>query len=387
MSIVFNVATVSFQFVMLGIGAKIPLTIRMLWTFLPVAAVMVIVPFVPNFVEATGSRLGITLALVFLSGMCSAVGFNCIIGLASEFPPEYVGAVMTGQGVAGVVVGVIRIVTKAAYSSNPVAGIFPSTLIYFILACVVEMLCIASYFLLLRLPFAKYHMTKVTGAAALRGSLNQSTEDDSETAGLLDAQQPVTVWGVFKKIFSYCYSVWIVFFVTLSLFPGMTSLIPNNMNDFPHDRDWFGVCNIFIFQVFDFVGRSLPRWFVIIPPRFIWLFSTSRVVFGALFILCIVPNGHPIFASNWASFVIMTFFALTNGYMGTLSMMFAPDAVLDQEKGKAGMIMSVFLQLGIFMAVLFALFILYLVNVCQLPSFLIPAGQCLASPNATAILF
>ena len=178
---------------------------------------------------------------------------------------------------------------------------------------------------------------------------------------------------VLKKVWLMGFTVWSVFFVTLSLFPGMTFVIPSTPSDFPHDPAWFAVINIFIFQVFDFVGRILPRWLVIIKPRVLWIFSVSRVLFGALFILCIIPASHPIFPSNWAAFVIMVFFALSNGYFGTLAMMFGPNTVDDHEKDTAGMIMSVFLQLGIFSAVLFALFILYLVAPCNLPAFLMPS--------------
>jgi equilibrative nucleoside transporter 1/2/3 len=143
-----------------------------------------------------------------------------------------------------------------------------------------------------------------------------------------------------------------------------------------HDNTgWFIVINIFIFQLFDLVGRTLPRWFKIIPARLLWVFTSARVVFGVLFILCLVPGSHRIFASNWASYVIMVFFAVTNGYCGTLAMMYGPANVLPHEKNLAGMIMSVFLQLGIFMAVLFALFLLFLVHPCGLPSFLIPKGS------------
>jgi hypothetical protein len=88
------------------------LTIRILITYVPFTIVMVLVPFVYKFVSSTSASLGIVLALVFVSGMSTAVGFNCVIGLASQFPPEYVGAVMTGQGIAGVAVGLLRIITK-----------------------------------------------------------------------------------------------------------------------------------------------------------------------------------------------------------------------------------------------------------------------------------
>lgn len=262
-----------------------------------------------------------------------------------------------------------------------------------------EVLCIILYFVLVRTRFARYHMAKVHLSCVC--SVSHQTEkatnsagaakNDGETESLLGSPggvanaQPakVTVFGVLRKIGLMGFTVWSVFFVTLSLFPGMTSLVPAHSDEFPHDTVWFIIANIFIFQVFDFVGRILPRWLVIIKPRVLWIFSVSRVVFGALFILCIVPASSPIFPSNWASFVIMMAFALTNGYFGTLAMMFGPINVEDNEKDTAGMIMSVFLQLGIFSAVLFALFILYLVQPCNLPEFLVPSYVVCNSTNAT----
>jgi equilibrative nucleoside transporter 1/2/3 len=271
------------------------------------------------------------------------------------------------KGVAGVAVGLIRIITKLAYGDTTV-GINTSTLLYFLLAAGVETLCIVFYFVLIRTQFARYHMAK--SERPIKGEGEGETESLLAGAGLA---AKVSVKVVLKKVFLMGFTVWSVFFVTLSMFPGMTFVIPATASDFPHDAAWFAVINIFIFQVFDFIGRTLPRWLIIIRPRILWIFSVSRVAFGGLFILCIVPTGHPIFPSNWASFVIMALFALTNGYFGTLSMMFGPNCVEDNEKNIAGMIMSVFLQLGIFSAVLFALFILYLVAPCTLPAFLMPS--------------
>ncbi len=390
MSIVFNIATVTFQFLGVVFGERIPLSFRMVLTFAPFVVAMVLVPFVRQIVDGTTARLGFVLGLVFLSGMSTAIGFNCVIGLASQFPPEYVGAVMLGQGVAGILVGAIRIITKASFGETK-SGVNTSTLLYFLLAAGVEVLCLLMYFVLIRTKFARYNMAKASA----------SKTQDSETVSLLggrgEGEQPkASVKIVLRKVLLQGFTVWSVFFVTLTLFPGMTSVIPANVKDFPFDSAWFGVVNIFLFQLFDFIGRTLPRWVVIIRPRALWIFSVSRVVFAALFILCIVPNllvdprtlaviVHPIFFSNWASFVIMAFFALTNGYFGTLAMMFAPSCVEDHEKNVAGMIMSVFLQLGIFSAVLFALFVLFLVQPCNLPDFLMPAGlNCtMISCNAT----
>jgi len=57
----------------------------------------------------------------------------------------------------------------------------------------------------------------------------------------------------------------------------------------------------------------------------------------------------------------MTLFAFSNGYFGTLAMMFGPIEVLPHEKEMAGNIMTFFLILGIFIGSHLSLLILYLV--------------------------
>jgi len=272
-----------------------------------------------------------------------------------------VGAVMTGQGIAGVAVGVLAMVTKAAVPHDG-PGIIKSTLIYFLCAAFVEALCIIMYFVLIRLPFSRHHMAKQDRGA----SSTSETEKLLQNPDMERHVERPSIQSVFKKVALQAFSVWSVFFVTLSLFPGMTSVIPSFGNT------WFPVINIFLFQLFDFVGRMLPRWLRLVRPRLLWLFSVARVAFGALFLMCILPGTPaPLFNSPAAGMVIMAFFALTNGYFGTLAMMYGPDCVDDTEKSTAGRIMSVALQLGIFSAVLFALFILYFVARCQMPSFLL----------------
>lgn len=45
------------------------------------------------------------------------------MGLTALFPPEYTGAFMSGNGVAGIVVGLLRIITKASLP-NTTEGMF-----------------------------------------------------------------------------------------------------------------------------------------------------------------------------------------------------------------------------------------------------------------------
>jgi hypothetical protein len=67
--------------------------------------------------------------------------------------------------------------------------------------------------------------------------------------------------------------------------------------------------------------------------RWLWLPSFGRAVFFPLFLLC----AHPmVFKHDAFPFVFNALFALSNGYLTTLGMMFAPSRVLPHEKEAAG---------------------------------------------------
>jgi len=161
---------------------------------------------------------------------------------------------------------------------------------------------------------------------------------------------------VFKKIWPEAAIVWSVFFVTLGLFPGITSQIQSNSN---LANDWFGIILVAIFVGGDFLGRVVPRWLIIFSTRTMWIPVILRYSFFVLFCLCIKPL---VFHDNYIVYILMAVFAITNGYLSTLGMMFGPVKVDMYEKQEAGFIMSFALNFGIFCGVHFALLILYLLT-------------------------
>jgi hypothetical protein len=56
-----------------------------------------------------------------LCGMATAIVGAAIGGYVAMLPPNYFGALMTGQGIAGIIVAALRATTKAAVETgNPV---------------------------------------------------------------------------------------------------------------------------------------------------------------------------------------------------------------------------------------------------------------------------
>jgi equilibrative nucleoside transporter 1/2/3 len=126
--------------------------------------------------------------------------------------------------------------------------------------------------------------------------------------------------------------VFLVFFVTLALFPSTTVHIVST-----HRCEGKGIFydhafvpfQFVLFNLFDFLGRSaaghLPPRFIL-PPAQLWVWAAARVVFVPLFLLCNVEgSAFPVFfPSDWWPSVFMVLFAASNGYLSSLSMMFGP---------------------------------------------------------------
>lgn len=94
-----------------------------------------------------------------------------------------------------------------------------------------------------------------------------------------------------SKIWPQAINAFCVFFVTLSIFPGVsTSTSPHYANAAEWYASWFLTMLLSTFMVFDFIGRALPR-FVRFPAKFLWV----SVLDNVLYIYNIVDSGDDAF--------------------------------------------------------------------------------------------
>lgn len=108
----------------------------------------------------------LTLIFTFATGILGAVSSSGLFGLGAMFPPVYTGALMTGQGLAGLTVSISEILTLLAGPASDDCGddnndgadecsfsVDFSALAYFIIATFVLITCISAYLLICNLPF------------------------------------------------------------------------------------------------------------------------------------------------------------------------------------------------------------------------------------------
>lgn len=369
------------QLLMVRYGHRMSFTRRVVFWFTFESALIVAFPlFQGHLAHDTG--LGLTVLCVVLLGIGTAILQSTVFGFAAFLPAEYTQAVMSGNGVAGLGVSLLRIVTKASFPSSH-QGVRRSSLIFFAISAFTTFLCAVGYVYLVRLPFTRYYMERsgnpyltpkravssessgsvsaagtngTPGGVPSGGALERSAtfhqfvgaRVGGEAEALLatamvddDERAPVVYATLVPKIRTMAGVVFAVFFCTFLIFPGLISKLPSSYGL----RDgWLAIILITEFNLFDLIGRSLPGWGVQLPARLAVPPTAARFILFPLFVLCAHPR---VFASDVWAYAFMAVLALSNGHLASVAMMTAPSLVSDDEREAAGYIMSFFLNLGI----------------------------------------
>jgi len=335
LSLIYNSPSLIFLLFSVKYGPSISFSSRILTFFVLDLLVLIFVPIIP-YIFRNDISLWLVLFGGFITGCAASTLFGAIAGLAALFPPENTVAIMIGNGVAGIVTAFLRIITKLSFPRDS-EGLQKSAFIFFGISAFMIAICIMSYLIMIRLEYFQFYFEK-----------NKESKNTVSTHSINN----ISVWNGIRK---QAITVFYVFFVTLALFPGVTSLITSK-GDL---GDWFQIILVSLFMLFDFIGRSIPRWNHLFSQRTLWIPTASRSIFFILFFLCIKL---PVFSNDYLAYILMALFALSNGYFGTLAMMFGPLNVAPHEKESAGIMMTFFLNAGIFSGALFALLLLYAIS-------------------------
>jgi uncharacterized membrane protein YgcG len=401
----FNIPCFSANVWMIRYGQVFPLMTRVVVGHVSYMLIIAALPITgaakhAGSISAT-TATAIVYALCAYTGLVTGVIFPTITSLAALFPARYMTAAMSGVGFGGVIVGLIRIATRASLPTDP-PGVRTGSMIYFIVGATTMAGALASLFIMLRMPFAQYYIrqsekaqlaagsgaqagtserllsdendsgaglratppgggdgsgssghgsggsspSKVTVARSVQGGVESGSGSGGGGAMVGSSQSPGFVGGpsfgtVFRKTWKIQASIALSFMVTIGLFPGvMTLMVSQN----PEFTEWFKIIMVTIFLLCDWVGRSLPNTIMLFNHRNVWIPSVLRLVFVPLFIFCVKPR---IFHHDAIPYAITVAFALSNGYLCTSLMTFGPQLVEPYEMEIVGTITVFSLNGGI----------------------------------------
>ncbi|CAI5454925.1 unnamed protein product [Caenorhabditis angaria] len=297
--------------------------------------------WVPTFFTIT------ILTIIILNG-ANGIYQNSIFGLASDFPFKYTNAVIIGNNLCGTFVTLLSMATKA-FTKNVLDRAFA----YFSISLITLAFCFGSFFLLKTKPFFRYYTNK----AAKQRSKNAET---SEEAGL---QKYI---ATFKEAFPQLINVFLVFFVTLSIFPGIMMYVRDEPKGGQYsfvlpEKYFMDITTFLSFNVFAFIGSLVAGKVQYPAPNRLWIPVYARLLYIPFFAMCnYMPETRtfPVwFPSTWLFIIVGATMSFGSGYFSGLAMMYTPNSVHPSRAQTAGMMAGFFLIFGIVSGLLFTLIV------------------------------
>ncbi|KAK4791682.1 hypothetical protein SAY86_032095 [Trapa natans] len=273
----------------------------------------------------------VTVAAVGLSGFADALVQGGIIGSAGEMPERYMQAVVAGTAASGVLISFLRIITKAVYSQDE-SGLRKSANLYFAVGVVIMAICVVFYNVSHRLPVIKYYKDLKVQA------VNEEKELEDPLAG---AHWRSSLLKTVGKVKWFGSGILLIYVVTLAIFPGyITEDVHSELL-----KDWYPVLLITGYNVFDLVGKSLTAFYFLENAKLAVWGCVARLLFFPLFYGCL--HGPEFFRTEIPVTILTCLLGLTNGYMTSVLMIMAPKAVPLQHAETAGIVIVLFLVIGL----------------------------------------
>ncbi|VDO67003.1 unnamed protein product [Heligmosomoides polygyrus] len=331
------------NFINIFVTVKGDLTKRIAASLLVVGSMII---FTMSFVyvdtwkcKRMGAFFVITLLSIVLLNGANGIYQNSIFGLASDFPFKFTNAVIIGNNLCGTFVTVVNILTTMI-SNNTANAAFA----YFGISLFTLCICFASFFLLKKQPFYQYYSKRAMLARQDEGTV---------------AKPSLTVHDyleAFKQGWPQMVNVYLVFFVSLTVFPGIMVDVRDNLLGQEYafvlpEKFFVPVTCFLLFNVFAFIGSMLAGRFQYPEPERLWMAVYPRLLFIPYFAFC---NYRPhsrtwsvLFPSTWLYVFMGTIMSVSSGYLSGLAMMYAPKVVEPSKSRVVSMMAGFFLIFGI----------------------------------------
>ncbi|KDO33699.1 hypothetical protein SPRG_01622 [Saprolegnia parasitica CBS 223.65] len=321
---------------LVSFGSSPWITGRVVGGFAGQLIVLVFVPASYHFLTTENANMWAVLGATAFAAIVTAFLDSCVISLANHYPMYAQESLQFGIGLSTLIGSVYRDLTKVIF---PADAIVLSSGVYFYTGAVTVALCIVAYFTLLTLPISKRCLTT-------KSLVEQSpllAESGVQTLLSVEAPAP-NRWAVLRKCIYNQIQVALVFTCSLALWPPLVTELKSY--NFPELQasGWWPLLLLTLFSVFDCIGRFLISFRCGLTKDNIWRMVAIRF----LMIPCILVSVKGLYFTHDAfSIVFVLYLGFTNGYIGSLAIIFVNDCVEPQEKAVAGSFTGFFLNFGL----------------------------------------
>ncbi|XP_054009165.1 equilibrative nucleoside transporter 1 isoform X1 [Hylaeus anthracinus] len=289
----------------------------------------------------------ITMASVIVLNTANGIYQNSVFGMVAKLPTKYTGAIVLGTNISGTFTALINLLAQYMAPNARTAAIY-----YFITALFVLLACFDTYFALPINRFYRYRELLYQKGVNKR-QLENSARGKNDTP---------PYWKIFCQCFPQCFNTFLVFFVTLALFPAVQSDIQISDPDFIVTPKYYTTIMCFLtFNTTALIGSSIASLVQWPSKKYLVIPVVLRILYIPLFLLCNYQPSHttrilPVYINNdWVYFVIAVTMGISSGYFSSLSMMYCPRTVDTQYAATAGMFGAASLITGIFTGLLFSM--------------------------------
>ncbi|KAK5908298.1 hypothetical protein CgunFtcFv8_016370 [Champsocephalus gunnari] len=290
-----------------------------------------------------------TLVSVAVVSAASNVFSGSMFGISGHFPMRISQALISGQAMGGTLSALASIVDLSVAKD-----VTDSALAYFLTADVFILLCIITYLLLPKFAYTRHYMMAAT---------HLGSGGTSEGAVSVPPLRPIL-----RKTWVLGLSVFYVFCVSIMVFPAVSSGIQSANKDSgsPWTTTYFvPITSFLLYNISDFCGRQCTAWLQVPGPtsRVLPALVLCRSVMVPLLMFCnYQPRDHlntVLFGHDVFPVVFNCLLGLTNGYLGTLPMIYGPKVVPRELAEATGVVMSFFLTLGLAVGSAFSVLIVH----------------------------
>lgn len=302
---------------------------------------------------SAGLYLAFILVMVFFTSLATGLCQNGAFAFASGFGrTEYMQAIMTGQGVAGVLPSVAQIVSVLAVpvtdnwedageeDSPPPTQSTTAAFVFFLTATIVSASALLAF-----LPLVRRHNRIVES----RMMESITSVEQAERA----ARTEVGILTLYKKLRWLAASVFLCFAITM-FFPVFTSQVVSVRPSDDAPRIFQPATFIPLAFLFWNLGDLSGRLSTVLPfslahrPRVLFIIALARALFLPMYQLCNIRDRGAVINSDAFYLLVVQFgFGLTNGWLGSSCMMGANEWVEHGEREAAGGFMGLNLVAGL----------------------------------------
>ncbi|XP_007895983.1 equilibrative nucleoside transporter 3 isoform X2 [Callorhinchus milii] len=317
---------------------------------------------------------GVTMMCVVIISGASNVFLGSAFGVAGRFPMKNAQALISGQAMGGMISALASVIDLAAAEN-----VSDSALAYFLTADFFLVICIIMYLLLSKIPYSRYYLNNLEGrivsaAGELGGSFNDDTGystinglvvSTSETSSQVPPLKPIL-----KKTAVLGFCVFYTFFISIIVFPSISSNIESvskNSGSAWTNKYFIPLTSFLLYNFADWSGRQITVWIQIPGPKskLLPFLVMLRTLFLPLFIFCNYQPRHHIrkviFDHDFYPAIFVSLLGFSNGYLGTLPMIYGPKVVPKELSEPTAVMMSFFLTLGLAAGSAFSAIIVHLI--------------------------